>query len=112
LKKGEISQWHRIDAVEIWHWYAGDPLVLRIAQDNKTEEFILGSNIAAGEVLQIVVPKHAWQNAETLGEYTLVGCTVAPGFMFEHFEMADKKTKYKLNKQIGVGSRYISWLPR
>jgi predicted cupin superfamily sugar epimerase len=88
LKASEKSQKHRIDAVEIWHWYSGDPLVLCIEQSGKTEEFVLGPDIFAGQQPQIIVPKHAWQSAHTLGKYTLLGCTVAPGFMFEHFEMA------------------------
>jgi predicted cupin superfamily sugar epimerase len=95
LKQGEVSKWHRIDAVEIWHWYAGSPLALRIAQDGgRAGEFVLGPDVAAGQEPQVVVPKHAWQSAEPLGEYALVGCTVAPGFMFEHFEMAGDKADF------------------
>jgi predicted cupin superfamily sugar epimerase len=88
LQRGQRSHWHRIDAVEIWHWYAGAPLSLEIAADGRRDDHLLGSDIAAGERPQIVVPRGAWQAAETLGDYTLVGCTVAPGFLFEHFEMA------------------------
>jgi hypothetical protein len=84
LKAGEASRWHRIDAAEVWHFYRGAPLELRI--DEKT--FILGPDIDEAQAPQIVVPPGAWQAARSLGDYTLVGCTVAPGFEFAHFEMA------------------------
>jgi predicted cupin superfamily sugar epimerase len=88
LKAGELSHWHRVDAAEVWHWYAGDPLELSIAQAGTSKAHTLGPDLTAGERPQIVVPKHAWQSARTLGRYTLVGCTVAPAFTFEGFEMA------------------------
>jgi predicted cupin superfamily sugar epimerase len=88
LKAGEHSHWHRVDAAEVWHWYAGDPLELSIAEAAASKAHTLGPNLTAGERPQIVVPKHAWQSARTLGRYTLVGCTVAPAFTFEGFEMA------------------------
>jgi predicted cupin superfamily sugar epimerase len=88
LARGERSHWHRIDAVEIWHYYAGAPLKLSLV-DGATEEIIrLGADIAAGEVPQVIVPARAWQAAESLGDWTLTGCTVAPGFTFEGFELA------------------------
>jgi len=88
LKATEESRWHRIDAAEIWHWYKGAPLTLRIAESGVVKNLMLGNDIAKGETPQIVVPPRAWQSAKSLGEYTLVGCTVAPGFLFEHFELA------------------------
>lgn len=88
LKAGERSHWHRVDAAEAWHWYAGEALELAISENGATTIQTLGPNLAAGERPQIVVPKHAWQSARPLGEYTLVGCTVAPAFTFEGFEMA------------------------
>lgn len=88
LKKGERSHWHRVDAAEVWHWYTGDALELSMSHNNVTQTHTLGTNLAAGERPQIVVPKHAWQSARPLGRYTLVGCTVAPAFTFEGFEMA------------------------
>jgi predicted cupin superfamily sugar epimerase len=88
LKAGERSHWHRVDAAEVWHWYAGDPLELSISEAGTGKAHTLGPNLTAGERPQIVVPKHAWQSARTLGRYTLVGCTVAPAFTFEGFEMA------------------------
>jgi predicted cupin superfamily sugar epimerase len=88
LKAGEHSHWHRVDAVEVWHWYAGDALELSISENGVTTVHTLGPNLTAGERPQIIVPKHAWQSARPLGRYTLVGCTVAPAFTFEGFEIA------------------------
>ncbi|MFC0238831.1 cupin domain-containing protein [Rhodopseudomonas telluris] len=88
LARGERSHWHRIDAVEIWHYYAGAPLTLEIADDNGARALTLGPDVAAGQLPQAIVPPHAWQAAAAIGEWTLVGCTVAPGFQFEHFELA------------------------
>jgi predicted cupin superfamily sugar epimerase len=90
LARGELSHWHRIDAVETWHYYAGSALVLQIADDSGTRTVRLGPDLAAGEVPQAVVPARAWQAAESSGDWTLVGCTVAPGFDFATFELAPK----------------------
>jgi uncharacterized protein len=89
LRAGELSRPHRIDAAEVWHFYRGAPLELTIGEAGEPPaRHVLGSDIAAGQRPQIVVPANAWQGARSLGDYTLVGCTVAPGFMFETFEMA------------------------
>jgi uncharacterized protein len=88
LARGERSHWHRVDAVEIWHWHAGAPLVLDIATTKQRERIMLGNDLAAGERPQGIVPAHAWQAARSLGDWTLVGCTVAPGFEFATFELA------------------------
>ena len=89
LARGERSHWHRVDAVEIWHWHAGAPLTLEISQsEGRIERVTLGGDLAAGERPQAVVPAHAWQAAQSLGDWTLVGCIVAPGFEFKHFELA------------------------
>ena len=91
LTRGERSHWHRVDAVEVWHWHAGAPLVLEIAQnERRIERVTLGNDLASGERPQAVVPAHAWQAAQTLGDWTLCGCTVAPGFEFSGFELAPK----------------------
>ena len=90
LARGERSHWHRIDAVEVWHYYAGGAVTLRIADDDGQWSFRLGPNLAAGEQPQAIVPPHAWQSAESTGDWTLVGCTVAPGFDFATFEVAPK----------------------
>jgi predicted cupin superfamily sugar epimerase len=88
LARGERSHWHRIDAVEVWHFYAGSALELRIADAAGCRLHRLGPDLAAGEWPQAIVPPHAWQAAVTTGDWTLVGCTVAPGFDFAHFELA------------------------
>jgi uncharacterized protein len=88
LARGERSHWHRIDAVEIWHWHAGAPLELDIATTHGRERIVLGHDLAAGERPQGIVPAYAWQAAVSRGDWTLVGCTVAPAFEFAHFEMA------------------------
>jgi predicted cupin superfamily sugar epimerase len=92
LARGERSHWHRVDAVEVWHWHAGAPLKLEISsgQSGEIESLTLGCDLAAGERPQGVVPAHAWQAALTLGDWTLVGCTVVPGFDFKAFELAPK----------------------
>jgi predicted cupin superfamily sugar epimerase len=88
LARGERSHWHRVDAVEAWHYYAGATLTLRIADEGGERSVALGADLAAGEVPQAVVPAHAWQAADSTGDWTLVGCTVAPGFEFAKFELA------------------------
>ena len=89
LARGERSHWHRIDAVEVWHFYAGAPLVLETAHaGSAVTRLTLGGDLAAGELPQAIVPAGAWQAAESRGAWTLCGCTVAPGFAFERFELA------------------------
>ena len=90
LARGERSHWHRVDAVEGWHWHAGAAPRLMIAERGTTDTVTLGPDLAAGQRPQAIVPFHAWQAAETLGDWTLVGCTVAPGFEWAGFEMAPK----------------------
>jgi uncharacterized protein len=90
LARGERSHWHRVDASEVWHYYAGSALRLETATDDAGPVacVTLGPNLAVGERPQAVVPAQVWQAAASLGDWTLVGCTVAPGFMFEGFELA------------------------
>ena len=99
LPAGEISAWHRIDAAEIWHFYAGAPLRLSLCTaDGRKQSHVLGADLAAGQAPQCVVPAGAWQMAEaapaeatgraSLPPWSLVGCTVAPGFSFAAFELA------------------------
>jgi predicted cupin superfamily sugar epimerase len=91
LGVGDVSDWHRIDAVEVWHFYAGAPLELRISDEaGSTVSFVLGIDLGRGERPQAVVPANWWQTARSLGDWTLVGCTVAPGFEFSGFELARK----------------------
>jgi predicted cupin superfamily sugar epimerase len=90
LRAGERSAWHRVkDADEIWHWYAGAPLALEIAEDGApARSVVLGPSVTEGERPQRLVPTNAWQAARSLGDWTLVGCTVTPAFEFASFEMA------------------------
>jgi predicted cupin superfamily sugar epimerase len=89
LQVEEYSHWHRVDAVEIWHWYAGGPLALTISPNGHDAHGVhLGPDLALGQRPQAVVPANAWQTAVSLGEWTLVGCTVSPAFEFSGFELA------------------------
>jgi len=90
LKAGEQSHWHKVDATEIWHYYAGAPLILSLSATDQGPcmEHTLGPDLAGGEVPQIIVPKNHWQAARTTGDWKLVGCTVSPGFNFEGFTLA------------------------
>lgn len=91
LEAGDLSAWHRVDAVEIWHWHAGSPLQLRLSNAGATPQVLhLGNDLAGGERPQGIVPKSYWQSAKSLGAWTLVGCTVAPGFLFSGFELAPR----------------------
>ena len=87
LARGERSHWHRIDAAEVWHWHAGAPLLLEIAQEMHTS-IRLGADIFSGEAPQAAVPAHVWQAAESRGDWSPLGCTVAPGLDFKSFELA------------------------
>jgi predicted cupin superfamily sugar epimerase len=88
LARHERSHWHRIDAVEVWHYYAGSALMLEIADGDGRRSIRLGADLFAGEAPQAIVPAQAWQAAKSSGDWTLVGCTVAPGFDFATFELA------------------------
>jgi len=91
LTDGGASHWHRVDAIEIWHYYAGAPLILGISDTDKgpKREITLGPDLAKGQRPQGIVPKDAWQAARTTGDWTLVGCTVSPGFSFDGFTLAE-----------------------
>lgn len=90
LEAGDCSRWHRVlGSSEVWHHYAGGPLALTLSSNgHDAEAHRLGKNIQMGEKPQVIVPPDWWQTAESLGRWTLVGCTVAPGFDFKNFEMA------------------------
>jgi len=89
LAAGEVSRWHRVDAAEVWHWYAGAPLQLAQTPGGRAASILrLGQDFGQGERPQVVVPAGQWQRARSLGAWTLAGCTVAPGFVFEGFELA------------------------
>jgi uncharacterized protein len=96
LQAGEMSRPHRIDAAEIWHFYRGSPLELSVAEEGAAPSFyVLGPSVEYGEQPQVIVPAHAWQAARPLGEFTLIGCTVAPGFAFASFEMAPPDFRFE-----------------
>lgn len=90
LREGERSHWHRVDAAEIWHFYAGAPLILSLAETaaGPARDVALGTALLDGEAPQAVVPAGWWQAARSTGTWTLVGCTVSPGFRFDGFELA------------------------
>lgn len=90
LQAGERSHWHRVDAAEIWLFHAGAPLVLSVAPEaaGPRRDLVLGPDVLAGHAPQLIVPEHHWQAARSTGDYTLVSCTVSPGFRFEGFELA------------------------
>ena len=90
LKGAERSHWHRVDATEIWHFHAGAPLELSMAPHDEGPALShrLGADLLAGEMPQLIVPAGYWQAATSLGAWTLVGCTVSPGFRFDGFELA------------------------
>ncbi|MCR9067474.1 MAG: cupin domain-containing protein [Rhodobacteraceae bacterium] len=89
LKAGEASHWHRVDATEIWLFHAGAPLVLSIAADDAgpATDHMLTPDLTEGAP-QIIVPRDHWQAARSTGDYTLVSCTVSPGFRFDGFILA------------------------
>ena len=87
LRAGEQSHWHRVDADEIWLWHAGAPMVLSMGE-TRAHDHVLGPGVLDGQAVQLVVPKGWWQAAWPTGDWTLVSCTVSPGFRFEGFELA------------------------
>jgi predicted cupin superfamily sugar epimerase len=88
LEQDQQSWWHRVDAHEVWHHYAGAPLELATATGGEVTTHLLGPDISKGQRPQVIVPTGVWQSARTLGEWTLCGCTVSPGFEFSGFVLA------------------------
>lgn len=94
LEAGECSRWHRIDATETWHFYAGAPLeLLSFVEGGEVVRRVLGANLTLGEQPQLQIQPNEWQSAASLGDWTLVGCTVSPAFEFERFELAPEGWK-------------------
>ncbi len=90
LEGGKRNTWHRVDSVEIWHWYAGDKMRIEVSRDGKQRsEQILGPDLIAGERPQIRIAGNHWQRTTCLGDWSLIGCTVTPGFQFSKFELAE-----------------------
>lgn len=89
LEARQTSAWHRVDATEVWHWYLGAPLEMTLSPDGRTrEERRLGPDLDRGAVPQLVIPPGCWQTARPAGGFSLVGCTVSPGFEPAGFELA------------------------
>jgi len=90
LENGQTSHWHTVDAVEIWHFYAGAPLILSVAATERdpVTDHLLGPDLAQGQRPQAIVPTGHWQAARSTGDWSLVGCTVSPGFRFDGFHLA------------------------
>lgn len=89
LKDGEASHWHKVDATEIWLFHAGAPLTLSLSETDTgpAVDYLLTPDLTKGAP-QIIVPENHWQAARTTGAFTLVSCTVSPGFSFEGFTLA------------------------
>jgi predicted cupin superfamily sugar epimerase len=92
LRSSDRSVFHRIKSDELWHFYAGSVIEIFVLHDGKLQVFKLGSNLEQNESLQIVIPAESWFAAKVSqpDTYTLAGCTVAPGFEFEDFEIANR----------------------
>lgn len=92
LGSEDISAFHRIKSDELWHFHAGTSLSIYVLSDHGLNVKRLGSNLEAGESLQVVIPANAWFGAKVneTGGYTLAGCTVSPGFDFSDFELAKR----------------------
>lgn len=90
LSAEQSSHWHRVDATEIWFYHSGAPLILSLSatDDGPATRHILGPDLKAGQSPQLIVPQNHWQAARTSGAYTLVSCTVSPGFEFSGFTLA------------------------
>ena len=88
LEEHQKSHWHKVDATEIWHWYAGSPMELHMAENGETRVELLGPSLLDGQRPQRIVPPNVWQASVPVGGWVLVGCTVSPGFEFENFELA------------------------
>ena len=106
LTSEKFSAFHRIKQDEIWHFYDGSPIKLyTISPEGELSEHIIGNNLTKAEIPQLIVPGGYWFAAEVMNEnsYSLVGCTVAPGFSFEDFELAKRETlisKFPKHQQI------------
>ena len=90
LQAGESSHWHRVDATEIWLYHAGAPLILSLSATDKgpAVDHVLSPDLSRGAP-QLIVPTGHWQAARSTGDYTLVSCTVSPGFQFDGFQLAE-----------------------
>lgn len=106
LTSGEFSAFHRIKSDEVWHFYEGSPLTFHMIEGTgECRSVILGRDIDKGEIYQYVIPHGVWFAAEVndTDSYTLVGCTVSPGFHFDDFELgarAELINEYPAHKKL------------
>lgn len=94
LEKGQFSTFHRLKSDETWHFYIGNPVeIFIIPPDGSLMKVLLGNNISDGQSLQFTIRRNCWFAALPTGNnpFSLVGCTVSPGFEFADFEIADRK---------------------
>tara|TARA_R110002096_G_scaffold164059_4_gene331734 strand:- start:2541 stop:2993 length:453 start_codon:yes stop_codon:yes gene_type:complete len=90
LEGGSFNKWHKIDSDELWFWHAGATLTLETAHNDKgVQSHTLGPNVLAGELPQLLAPAHKWQRAKSNGDWTLVSCSVSPGFTFENYDLIE-----------------------
>ena len=107
LEAGQRSALHRLKSDEIFHFYAGDPLkIVEIAPDGDLTETLLGADLAAGARPQHMIPAGSWFGAVPTGRFALVGCTVAPGFDFADFELAETEAL------LTAFPRHKTWIQR
>lgn len=92
LPRGEFAAWHQVASDEVWHFYEGAPLTLYLLREQGLETVTLGREVTRGEQPQVIIPAGVLQAAMPGGDYTLVGCTVAPGFDFADWEMPARET--------------------
>ena len=91
LAAGEVSAMHRLDTAELWHFYAGAPvLMLLLRPDGKVESPTLGADLAGGQRPCLSIPAGTWMGGEPLGEWSLIGATVSPPYHDDRFELADR----------------------
>ena len=110
ITAGNFSAFHRIKSDEMWHFYYGDPLIVHVIElDGSYTKLSIGLDLEKGQIPQAVVPAGAWFASESLGAYSLVGCTVSPGFDFKDFELAKKE---KLTHEFPQHKELISRLCR
>jgi len=106
-----MSEMHRLTSDELFHFYAGAPAEILLLDSNEriSNVKILGPDVSAGQTLQLVIPKGLWQGMRTTGDFTLIGCTVAPPFEYESYEAGDRA---ELIKQFPACANMITKLTK
>lgn len=111
LEDNDFSTYHRIKSDELWHHYFGESFVISVIhEDGRFEEIVLGKNLHQGEKPQAMVPAGAWFASElkTKAGFGLVGCTVAPGFDFQDFEIAERNKLIELYPELAYTINRLS----